>query len=107
MTSKEKKIAGSIHDKIKEKDPDAEIILYGSRARGDNRNDSDWDILILIDKAKESRTIEKKYRDAMFELELEIEQPISTLIFSKSDWNSKYTVTPFYENILREGVQLS
>ena len=25
-------------------------ILYGSRARGDNRKDSDWDILILLDK---------------------------------------------------------
>ena len=26
------------------------LLLYGSRARGDNRPDSDWDLLILLDK---------------------------------------------------------
>ena len=28
------------------------LLLYGSRARGDNRSDSDWDLLILLDKSK-------------------------------------------------------
>lgn len=31
---------------------DASVILFGSRARGDERADSDWDVLILIDKDK-------------------------------------------------------
>ena len=30
----------------------SKAILYGSRARGDARNDSDWDFLILLDKDK-------------------------------------------------------
>ena len=30
----------------------SKAILYGSRARGDAHNDSDWDILILLDKEK-------------------------------------------------------
>lgn len=28
------------------------LLLYGSRARGDNRPDSDWDLLLLLDKPK-------------------------------------------------------
>jgi len=30
----------------------SKLYLYGSRARGDNRPDSDWDLLILLDKPK-------------------------------------------------------
>ena len=28
------------------------LYLYGSRARGDNHADSDWDLLLLLDKPK-------------------------------------------------------
>ena len=44
-----------ILEKVKEivhaTDPEAEVILFGSRARGDAMEDSDWDILILTPKA--------------------------------------------------------
>ena len=30
-------------------EPTAEIILFGSRARGDATIDSDWDFLVLVD----------------------------------------------------------
>jgi len=36
-----------IRKNVDEIDDNAEIILYGSRARGDERQDSDWDILVL------------------------------------------------------------
>jgi len=32
-------------------DDKAEVILYGSRARGDEREDSDWDLLVLTDES--------------------------------------------------------
>jgi len=100
-------IAKLIGSRIKEKDPDADVILFGSHARGDARDDSDWDVLILIDKKKESRTDENIYRDEMFELELEIGQPISTIIFSKNDWNTKHKITPLFKTIEKEGVKLT
>lgn len=36
-----------ITSEIKKIEPNAEVYLYGSRARGDFRNDSDWDVLVI------------------------------------------------------------
>jgi len=48
MTDHEKEVTQRIKAKIMEKDPTAEVILFGSHARGDANKDSDWDILILV-----------------------------------------------------------
>ena len=64
----------------------AEAFLFGSRARGDNRPDSDWDILILIDNPSITNEIEDKFRDDLYNLELDSSQIISMFIYPKSDW---------------------
>ena len=87
-------------------DPDAGIILFGSRARGDSGKDSDWDILILIEQDPVNRISEQIYREAIFNIELETGEPISTFIFSKKDWESRHAITPLYRNIRKEGVLL-
>ncbi len=46
-------------------DKSAEVILYGSRARGDERTDSDWDILILTDYPADLTT-EQRFRDRLY-----------------------------------------
>ena len=92
--------------KVLLKDPDAEIILFGSHARGDARQDSDWDILILLNKPTVSRTMEKEFREELFDVELETGQPISTFVFSKNDWEDKHSITPLYQNIKKEGIRL-
>lgn len=55
--------------------------LQGSRARGDAKDESDWDILILIDKPKLNRTIEEKYRDETFQLQLELRGYLNIYLF--------------------------
>lgn len=41
-----------MRDKIHSIDPNVKAYLLGSRARGDARKDSDWDVLILLDKPR-------------------------------------------------------
>ena len=48
LTFTEKKALAELKEKIKEKYPDAEIILYGSKARGDCDENSDIDLMIII-----------------------------------------------------------
>ena len=107
MTERESYIAKRIGERIKTTDPKADVILYGSHARGQANAESDWDILILIDSPKQNRSREEQYRDEIFQLELELGEPISTIIYSKSDWESRHVFSPLYENIKREGVKIA
>lgn len=44
---KHEELLKQIRQAVREVEPDAEIILYGSRSRGDAVLESDWDLLIL------------------------------------------------------------
>ncbi len=106
MNSKEKHIIGLIKLKIHEKNPDADIILFGSHARGTANEDSDWDILILLKTSNVSRQTEQEYRHELFDVELETGESISTFVYSKTEWETKHSVTPLYYNISREGIRI-
>src|ERR1022692_3229369 len=107
MTDHEKEVTRRIKAKIMEKDPTAEVILFGSHARGDANKDSDWDILILVDKPNYERSMGDIYRDALFDIELDIEEVISPIIKSKDDWETRHVPTPLYQNIKEQGIQLT
>ena len=84
-------------------DPNAILILYGSYARGDFNDNSDVDLLVLLDKDTISRVDEKKIKYPLYDIEFETGTIISPLVFSKKDWETKHRITPFYENVIREG----
>ena len=86
--------------------PDSEIFLYGSRARHDSKSDSDWDLLVLLDTQDVSFNMERKIIDDFYDLELNIGEAFSPLIYSKSDWEEKYVHTPLFENISKEGIRI-
>lgn len=96
------KISKSIHDK----DPFAEVFLFGSRARGDSKPESDWDILILVDDKTITNEIEDKFRGDLYDIELESGQIISTFVYPKDYWNSTLSYSPLYKNVRNEGIQL-
>lgn len=101
-----KEILQRIRDRIKEIEPGASVILFGSNARCDNTEHSDFDILILLNKSNVSAADEKRIKYPLYELEIELGRIISPLVLSKSDWQNRHRITPFYENVNREGILL-
>jgi predicted nucleotidyltransferase len=93
-----------IKETVSVTDPTATIILYGSFARGENKEISDFDLLILIDKKNITRTDEKRVKYPLYEIEFETGQIISPIIISKTDWEYKHKSTPFYENVTKDGI---
>ncbi|MBC8156395.1 MAG: nucleotidyltransferase domain-containing protein [Bacteroidetes bacterium] len=87
---------------VLEIDPQAEVWLFGSRARGDARPDSDWDFLVLTDKPVD-RQYKRTLRDHLFYLELDSERVIGTVIYNKQAWQD-LAVTYLYQNVEEDGV---
>lgn len=83
----------------------AEALLFGSRARGDARSDSDWDVLILINGDRATGADFDKYAYPFVNYGWSIGEQINPLIYSFSDWNNR-SISPFYKNVQAEGVSL-
>ena len=88
---------------VEERDSSAKIYLYGSRAKGNARKDSDWDLLILLNREKITSEIENKITSPLYDLEFETGEIISPMVYTLKEWNTKYNVTPFYKNVMKEG----
>ncbi|HEX3047599.1 MAG TPA: nucleotidyltransferase domain-containing protein [Bacillota bacterium] len=102
----EEQILKKTKETIKSIEPSAEIILFGSRARKDYRDDSDWDFLILVDGPVDTQRTDR-IRHQLYEIEWETGQIISSIVKSRQEWDSpKYKVIPLHANIEREGIQL-
>ena len=99
-------VLNSITTAIHGQDPSAQAFLFGSRARGDSRPDSDWDILILINNQLVTSEIEDKFRNVLYNIELESGQIISTFIYSKSFWQKNLKYSPLYKSVKKEGIKL-
>lgn len=92
--------------RLKQEFPDVGIILYGSKARGDDEQFSDIDLLILLDREINSRLKEKTI-DIAYDIELKYNVVFSIIIRNKEFWNSIPAKTmPLHWNIDKEGVLL-
>ena len=79
MSSKEQMLLDRIIVVVNRTAPDAELYLYGSRARQDAKKISDWDLLILLNAKNVSFGFETKIMDEFYDLEVETGEIISPL----------------------------
>lgn len=85
--------------------PSSSLILYGSRARGDYNDNSDWDLLILLDKPE---LTDSDYVNVSFPFTLlgwNIGELISPQMYTKKEWDS-ISFLPFYKNVEQDKIVL-
>ena len=95
-----------IKQNVHETDPMAQVLLYGSRARGEARDDSDWDVLVLSPKDKLDFKEEERFMDHICDLMVETGQVIQLFAYGQKDWHERHSMTPFYHSVQAEAIRL-
>lgn len=90
---------------VKKIDPTAKILLYGSRARKDHTDNSDWDFFIATSFDK-PRDLEDDLLNPLYDVMLKYDELIQVFVHSKSDWEAGASPSPIYDNIRNEGIEL-
>ena len=83
----------------------SKAILFGSRARGDARPDSDWDVLILLDKDRITQSDMDEVSYPVCEFGWESDMMVNPIMYTLHDWEARRG-TPFYKNVMRDGIVL-
>ena len=82
-----------------------QIVLYGSTARGNADADSDIDIAIFVSDRLTSRQ-EDQLSDLIVDLNLKYNKVFSVVDIDQQTYLKWRNVTPFYQNVDREGIIL-
>lgn len=101
MTTRE--VTNMISARVRQSEPSAKVMLFGSRARGDARPDSDWDVMVLIN----DDAVGKRWRMSgdLIDLGWDIDKIINPIVYTHSEWN-KRSFTPFYKNVMQDKIEL-
>lgn len=86
--------------------PDAEVILYGSAARGKRQPDSDYDVLVLSRKRLSSAE-ERALESSIYDLMLDRDVVVSTVVYARDEWARPiFQASPYHMNVLKDGIVL-
>ncbi len=92
-----------IKDEVEAHSPGAEVILFGSRARGDARPGSDWDVLVIVDRPKLTPS-DRRLDCDLWDKGLDYGEEINTQIRTRQKWDE--TISLFKHNVNNEGIRL-
>ena len=85
MSMTREEILASIKEKVLSIVPGAKVMLFGSRARGDWHEESDWDILVLTEE-EVTHELDDKVFKAVYPISFEIFSVIQTVVANVKDW---------------------
>lgn len=86
----------------------SKIIVYGSYARGDYRENSDVDVMILVKLTEnEIKKIAPIIYDMAYDIELEKGIHISVVVKNEAQFEYWVDTLPFYRNVSKEGVEIN
>lgn len=82
------------------------VFLFGSQARGDYSDNSDWDLLILLNKKGSLGITDRgQYTFPIYELGAEMDIEINPVIYTETEWE-KRSFTPFYKNVVNDRIRI-
>lgn len=82
-----------------------QIVLYGSTARGTTTPESDIDIALFVNDRLTSRQ-EDRLSDLVVDMNLKYNKVFSVVDIDQQTFLKWKSVTPFYQNVDREGIVL-
>jgi predicted nucleotidyltransferase len=106
LTRTDRRVAESLKRRLLEAGaPLLELRVYGSRARGDHRADSDLDVWLLL--ADVDDTLRQRVSDLAWEVGFASKRVITTVEFTRDEIeNTPLRASPFVAAVLREGIVL-
>ena len=82
-----------------------EVYLYGSQARKDASEFSDWDILVLTEEELGKEESFNKYGFPFCEIGWYLEEDINPLVFSQKEWNAQ-NQTYFFYTVMQDAIKI-
>ena len=106
MTKKNRYVLDQIRQVARNSAPEGSVVLlFGSRARGQARRGSDWDILIVLPKSQLQQADYDQVSYPLVELGWTLGEQINPIVYTKQEWEAS-SITPFYDNVQRDGISL-
>lgn len=102
MDQKDKDIAKTVKSAVREFDPSAKVVLFGSRARGDAHKDSDYDFLVLLNLPLDFQ-LKTRILDKLYDIELAFDCVLGVLVENSTHWQMQEN-TPIFSEISQDGI---
>ncbi len=101
-----KEVADAVKEVTLSADADASVYLFGSRARGDASEESDWDFLILTDTIQTEELAALLRSKVRTDVESRWHIAVSLIVKNRKLWEDDYAITNIYESIAEEAVAI-